>query len=171
MTFVYATNLISRAKVAGQHVQFQLKNGSRWIRCLNPFGKDLKEMSLPIPGSNDFFLSEAPPILQYNKLSPEERKSFFSDQADLTEEDFPKQFNTITTHPAGNVLPQPTPAPAPAFDDPVAFPPIITIDADGSETEPVSPTNNSTIPATSAAVYGMSIGPSLASRLITGTLG
>ena len=89
-------------------------------------------MSLPIPGSNDLFLPDAPPILQFNRLSPEERKSFFSDQADLTEEDFPKQFNTITTHPAENVLPQPTPAPAPAIDDTVAFPPIITIDADGS---------------------------------------
>ena len=124
MTFVYATNQISRAKVAGQHVQFQLKNGSRWIRCLNPFGKDLKEMAQPIPGSEDFFLSEAPPILCFNKLAPEERKTFFSNQADLTEDDFPRQFSTITAHPSSTIQHNLTSAPAPALGDLAVFPPI-----------------------------------------------
>ena len=91
-------------------------------------------MSLPIPGSNDLFLPEAPPILQYNKLSLEERKSFFSDQVDLTEEDFPRQFNTITAHPAKTVQQHPTSAPAPALNDLAVFPQI-TIEADGGETE------------------------------------
>ena len=124
MTFVYATNQISRAKVAGQYVQFQLKNGSRWIRCLNPFGKDLKEMAQPIPVSEDFFLSEAPPILCFNKLAPEERKTFFSNQADLTEDDFPRQFSTITAHPSSTIQHNLTSAPAPALGDLAVFPPI-----------------------------------------------
>ena len=167
MTFVYATNLVSRAKVAGQHVQFQLKSGSRWIRVQNPFGKNLQEMSQPIPGSQDLFLLDTPPILQFSRLPPAERSTFFSDLEELTEQDFqlPYQHPSTTTAPP----PPSSSTSAPSINDPVAFPPIIVID-EGNATRDTTATaaTTTTSAATAATTVNVSdLNPAAAAATAT----
>jgi hypothetical protein len=176
LTLVYGSGLVSRAKVQGQHVNFQLKTGSPWLKVLNPFGQTLKEMTLPIPGSENFFLSDVPPILQYHKLSPDERRTFFSDSVVLTEQDFPRQSRyppsmdnaefppIVTTGPAPNshtAAPAATTHTGPALTHITsttspAVPPaaITTLTAalSGSVTAPVGLTLSSVTPITSATI-------------------
>ena len=92
-TFLHSTKLISRTKIMGESVGFQIKTGTRWQKVLNPFADTLIGMTRPIPGTENLFsTSMEPPLIKYNSVPYADRGSFFPNSKFcnplITEDDF-----------------------------------------------------------------------------------
>lgn len=58
MTAMYADNLISKVRLAGEKIQWQWTNGDAWLTCHNPFAQNYADMQIRVlpPGANPLML-------------------------------------------------------------------------------------------------------------------
>ena len=77
-TFLHSTKLVSRTKISGETVAFQIKAGTKWWKVQNPYADTLIGMTKPFPGQENLFSSSPPPPLaKFNKLPYADRGLFF----------------------------------------------------------------------------------------------
>ena len=93
-TFLHSTKLVARTKISGETIAFQIINGSKWQKVLNPYSDTLIGMTKPIPGTEMLFSTSLiePPLARFNKTPYTDRGKLFpnSDFCNplITEDDF-----------------------------------------------------------------------------------
>ena len=53
MTYLYGSGAVTMCKIQGLSVAFKPKGSNKWIRIVNPFGKNIYEMCKPLPSLHD----------------------------------------------------------------------------------------------------------------------